>query len=403
VFKTSQEAVVLEAARGLLEIPRLKENLIVNSLETLKGLLTSNKKVVRFSALKTLDKAASKYHQVGMMDIFIDLEKIIDDNSNNASIKALALSIFLKISKSLSDSRLEKMFKTYAEQYTTFKEDFKKEIIQISRKICKDSIDNPNKMKLYFNFFANLLRLEASFHTKLEIVDSILWFVESFEQIKRNAILTLAEFIEDCQYDNLKTKILNVLGKEGPSIQGVSQIVRYIYNRIILENAVVRASAITALGEIAYKDKTLRNNILNLIKRSLTDIDNEVRERAYFYTKALIELDEKESKSVITTYLFTPKTYDLNLLKRILKERKEQLLQSPNISEELIKTMNDPNIISNLTKKLEVVEDKKKKAKTEKVTEDKSGDEYKKTSFSKTYGQPKIVTKLSVIFDNFSF
>jgi hypothetical protein len=74
------------------------------------------------------------------MDIFIDLERIIDDNSNNASIKALALSIFLKISKSLSDSRLEKMFKTFAEQYTIFKEEFKREIISISRTIYRDSL-----------------------------------------------------------------------------------------------------------------------------------------------------------------------------------------------------------------------------------------------------------------------
>lgn len=336
------------------------------------------------------------------MDIFIDLEKIIDDNSNNASIKALALSIFLKISKSLSDSRLEKMFKTFAEQYANFKEDFKKEIILISRKICKESIDNPNKMKLYFNFFANLLTLEATFPTKIEIVDSILWFIYNFEGLKHSAVITLAEFIEDCPFDNLKTKILNVLGKESPTTNNVSRIVRYIYNRIILENALVRAAAISALGDIAYKDNSLRKNIINLIKRSLTDIDHEVRERAYFYSRALTELEEKQTKSVITTYLFTPKTYDINLLQRIIKERKEQLLQSSNIAEELQKTINDPNIIANLSKKVEVIEEKKKKTKTDKVQEDKSGDEYKKTVFGKTLGQPKIVSKLSLLTEPYA-
>ena len=332
------------------------------------------------------------------MDIFIDLEKIIDDNSNNSSIKALALSIFLKISKSLSDSRLEKMFKTFAEQYTTFKEDFKREIINISRNICKDSIDNLNKMKLYFNFFANLMRLDASFSTKLELVEAILWFVDNLETLKRNAIICLAEYIEDCQYDNLKTKILNVLGKEGPSISGVSQLVRYIYNRIILENSVVRASAISALGDIAHKDKTLRKNIINLIKRSLSDIDNEVRERAYFYTKALSELDEKENKSIITTYLLTPKMIDIDLLQRVLKERKERLIESDNISEELSKTLHDPSILAGILKKTDNTEEKKKKPKGEKIElEDKTGDEYKKTVFGKMYGQPKNVTKLSVL------
>jgi coatomer protein complex subunit gamma len=395
----------LEAAKGLLEIPKIKDNLINNALETLKGLLTSSKKVIRYSALKVLDKAATKFPQVGLMDIFIDLERIIDDNSNNASIKALALSIFLKISKSLSDSRLEKMFKTFAEQYTTFKEEFKREIISISRTICKDSHDNAGKMKLYFNFFASLLRLEANFLTKLEIVDAIIWFIDNVESLKKVAIFCLAEYIEDCQFDNLKTKILNILGKEGPSVQSTSQLVRYIYNRIILENSVVRASAISALGDIAYKDKSLRKNILNLIKRSLNDIDNEVRERAYFYTKAINELDNAEHcpPSVITQHLFTPKNIDIDILQKVLKDRKEQLMQATNIAEELSKTLNDPNIIASILKKTEQMEEKKKptqKKEKEAAKEDIAtkvpDSEYKKTVFAKVYGQPKLISKSTV-------
>jgi hypothetical protein len=336
------------------------------------------------------------------MDIFIDLEKIIDDNSNNASIKALALSIFLKISKSLSDSRLEKMFKTFTEQYTNFKEDFKKEIISISRTICKDSTDNLSKMKLYFNFFANLIRLEANFLTKLEIVESIIWFINNVESLKKVAIFSLAEYIEDCQYDNLKTKILNILGKEGPSVKSTSQLVRYIYNRIILENSVVRASAISALGEIAYNDKALRQNILNLIKRSLNDIDNEVRERAYFYSKAITELEECDGAppSVITQYLFTPKVIDIDILQKVLKDRKENLMQAECIATELQRTLNDSNIIASILKKTVPVVDKKKPQKKEKeVKEDvaKVADsEYKKTVFSKVHGQPKLISKSSV-------
>lgn len=80
------------------------------------------------------------------MDIFIELEKIIDDSSFNACFKALALSIFLKISKSLSDSRLDKMFKTFLEQFKNFKEEFKKEIVLITRVQCKE---NPTKNKVF--------------------------------------------------------------------------------------------------------------------------------------------------------------------------------------------------------------------------------------------------------------
>ena len=61
------------------------------------------------------------------------------------SIKTIAISIFLKISEELSNSRLEKLFQTICEQYSVFKEEFKKEIICISRNICKD---HPNKQSV---------------------------------------------------------------------------------------------------------------------------------------------------------------------------------------------------------------------------------------------------------------
>lgn len=81
------------------------------------------------------------------------MEKIIEDNNTNSSIKSFAFSIFLKISKGLSDYRLEKMFKTFIEQYSKFKEDFKN-IIIISKNISRE---NPTKNKLYFNFFVHYL------------------------------------------------------------------------------------------------------------------------------------------------------------------------------------------------------------------------------------------------------
>jgi hypothetical protein len=89
-------------------------------------------------------KVAKKYSKIAY-DIFLDLEKIIDDTTLNMSIKTIAISIFLKISEELSNSRLEKLFQTICEQYSVFKEEFKKEIISISRNICKD---HPNKQSV---------------------------------------------------------------------------------------------------------------------------------------------------------------------------------------------------------------------------------------------------------------
>jgi len=410
MFKTQQEAVSIEAARGILELENVKASLLTSTFETLKSHLNNGKRVVKYSALKTLDRAANKYAKQLSLDIFLDLEKIIDDNNNNASIKAIALSIFLKISKGLSDYRLEKMFKTFTDQYTTFKEEFKRDIVMISRGIARE---DPGKNKLYFNFFSSLLKLEAALTTKIEILDAIIWFIYNDQNIKRNALLCLAEFIEDCQFDNLKTRILSVLGKEGISANSPSQLVRYIYNRIILENPVVRAAAVSALGEIAFKNENLRKNIINLIKNSLHDIDNEVRERAYFYVKALNEIDQNTSNTGLKNYVFGEKKYDIDLIQNLLKVQKDQLLNSDNIAKELSSTLNDPEKIKKVINSAPVVKEKAAKVReSSKLTykpEPKEeqiypgGEEFKKTVFYKVLGHPKKVSKQIVSYISLLF
>ena len=44
-------------------------------------------------------------------------------------------------------------------------------------------------------------------------------------------------------------QILHVVGNEGPKTADPSKYIRYIYNRVILENATVRASAVSTLAK----------------------------------------------------------------------------------------------------------------------------------------------------------
>lgn len=418
LFKNQQEAIILEACRGVLDLPTVKDNLLNSTFEILKNLLSNGKRVTKYATLKILNNVSNKYSSILSLQFFLELEKIIDDSSNNASLKAIALSIFLKISKGLSDYRLEKMFKTFHEQFATFKEEFKKEIVLISRVISRE---NSTKNKIYFNFFANLLRVEASLGVKLEITESLIWLIQNDSELKKSGILTLAEYIEDCSYDNIKTRILSVLGKEGPSVGSSSQLVRYIYNRIILENATVRAAAISSLGEIAYKEANLKKNIVNLIKNSMNDPDNEVRERAYFYVKALTEEEKSTNATSIRNYVFNPKNFDIDLLQNLLKAQKEQLLTSENIALELSNTLKDPEKMSKILMSTQKEEKQKEGSKKEgsgiggssgtsgkssiDKAKEKTGsgseehpvmEEYKKTVFFKIYGQPKLISNVTV-------
>jgi hypothetical protein len=53
--------------------------------------------------------------------------------------------------------------------------------------------------------------------------------------------------------------------------------IRYIYNRIILENATVRAAAVSALASFGARVPELTGRVAVLLKRALYDNDDEVR------------------------------------------------------------------------------------------------------------------------------
>ena len=395
-----EESIRIEATRGILQINCKHRK---TAIGVLCDLISSSNKIVVFSALKTLDKYIDDYAQTVAVDIFLEMEKIIEDNNTNSSIKSFAFSIFLKISKGLSDYRLEKMFKTFIEQYPKFKEDFKKKLIIISKNISRE---NPSKNKLYFNFFSSLFKLEAGPQTKLEILDALIWFIYNDKDLKLQALFFLAESIFDCQYDILKIRILNLLGKECELVSNKSKLVRYIYNQIILESPMVRASAISALGEIGLKEKKLRDIIISLIEKCLNDDDNEVRERAFMYSKALNKIkEEKNEENQLVNFVFPKKIKnptpvdDLNidLIQLVLNSEKENLLKNKDISNELLNILNDTEKISDIIKKNKSkAKDKEgKKKKNEEIDKENENE----TVFSKVYGQPKIKTPYKKLTD----
>lgn len=71
-------------------------------------------------------------------------------------------------------------------------------------------------------------------------------------------------------------QILHLLGNEGPKTADPSKYIRYVYNRVILENATVRASAVSALAKFGAVVENLRPRILILLRRCLYDNDDEV-------------------------------------------------------------------------------------------------------------------------------
>jgi coatomer protein complex subunit gamma len=80
---------------------------------------------------------------------------------------------------------------------------------------------------------------------------------------------------------------LNFLAIEAPKAKNPASYIRFIYNRVNLEKAVIRAAAVSALANIAFNVPSLVDSILLLLQKCLNDSDDEVRERAYFYHNLL--------------------------------------------------------------------------------------------------------------------
>jgi coatomer protein complex subunit gamma len=79
----------------------------------------------------------------------------------------------------------------------------------------------------------------------------------------------LCEFIEDCEFTKLSVQILHLLGLEGPKTKQPTKFIRYIYNRVVLENAVVRAAAVSSLAKfgVSVGDPAIAKSVNVLLRR----------------------------------------------------------------------------------------------------------------------------------------
>lgn len=277
MLRHKNEMVAYEAARSICSLP-LDAKDLTPAISVLQMLLTSSKPASRFAAVRTLN-------QVAMIQPMIitkcndDMENLISDP--NRSIATLAITTLLKTGAESSVDRLMKQISNFMGEIA---DEFKIVVVDAIKNLC---IKYPQKHRVLLNFLANFLREEGGFDFKKTITDSILFLIERIPESKESGLLHLCEFIEDCEFTSLSTKVLYVLGEKGPSTAAPSRYIRFIYNRIILENATVRAAAVSSLAQFAVKVESLTPSIINLLKRCKYDDDDEVRDRATVYLDLL--------------------------------------------------------------------------------------------------------------------
>ena len=129
-------------------------------------------------------------------------------------------------------------------------------------------------------------------------------------------------------------------------VENPNRFLRYILNRLHLDDASIRAASISCLGEMALKVDHLKDEVLSILRSFLHDLDTEVRDRAYYYNKILS--GDQEFSGLHKNNCFD--VADLENIQALIKTRIEKSDSQP--IEDLIKiptnlgTAKATNIIS---------------------------------------------------------
>lgn len=239
-LRHKSEMVNFEAAKAICDMRDVTDAELVQAVHTLQLFLTSPRAVTKFAALRILSTMAS-FKPDAVRTCNQDIESLI--TNSNRSIATFAITTLLKTGNESSVDRLMKQITGFMAEIT---DEFKVTIVEAVRTLA---LKFKNKQSGFLSFFTGILRDEGGYDFKRAVVEAIMDLIRFVPEAKEDALATLCEFIEDCEFTKLAVRILFVLGREGPSTPHPTKYIRYIYNRVVLENAIVRAAATSALAK----------------------------------------------------------------------------------------------------------------------------------------------------------
>ncbi|KAI9846734.1 MAG: coatomer subunit gamma [Thelocarpon superellum] len=290
-LRHKSEMVNFEAAKAIGDLPDVTDAEISQAVHVLQLFLTSPRAVTKFAAIRILHTFAT-FKPDAVRSCNHDIEMLI--TNANRSVATLAITTLLKTGNEASVDRLMKQIAGFMADIT---DEFKVTIVQAVRTLC---IKFPNKQAGMLAFLSGILRDEGGYEFKRSVVESMFDLIKFVPESKEDALAHLCEFIEDCEFTKLAVRILHLLGVEGPKTTQPTKYIRYIYNRVVLENAVVRAAAVTALAKfgVGQTDAEVKASVNVLLTRCLDDTDDEVRDRAALSLRLMTEEDDMANRFI---------------------------------------------------------------------------------------------------------
>ena len=203
-----------------------------------------------------------------------------------------------------NEASVDRLMKQITGFMSEISDEFKVIVVDAIRSLC---LKFPSKHVSILAFLSGVLRDEGGYEFKRAVVEAIFDMIKYIGDCKEQALSHLCEFIEDCEFTKLSVRVLHLLGAEGPKAPQPTKYIRYIYNRVVLENATVRAAAVSSLAKFGVNaiDAGLRRSVGVLLNRlvfvtfdrvwqiiptrCLDDVDDEVRDRAAMYVRVFKE------------------------------------------------------------------------------------------------------------------
>lgn len=283
-LKHKSDMVELEACKILIQVQNLiKDEEFMGIVTCLQKLLSVPRTSTRFAAIRLINKISIK-HPEKIIVVNLELENLINDS--NRSISTLAITTLLKtmgvgtVANVDGGENVDRLITKMTSLMEDITEDFKIVIIEAIENLA---LKFPSKHKKLVAFLTDLLRDDGTLGLKSAIIDALFDLIKFLpdQAAKQLILMNLCEFIEDCEFTELSVRILHLLGDEGPYTANPSYYIRHIYNRLVLENSIVRSSAVISLSKFAVVcGGELLSNIQILLSRCLNDVDDEVRDRA---------------------------------------------------------------------------------------------------------------------------
>ena len=314
-LRHKSEMVNFEAAKAICNMPDVTDAEVSQAVHVLQLFLTSPRAVTKFAAIRILHTLAS-FKPNAVHPCNPDIEALI--SNSNRSIATFAITTLLKTGNEASVDRLMKQITGFMADIT---DEFKITIVEAIRTLC---LKFPSKQAGMLAFLSGILRDEGGFEFKRAVVESMFDLIKFVPGSKEETLSHLCEFIEDCEFTKLAVRILHLLGLEGPKAPQPTKYIRYIYNRVVLENALVRAAAVTALAKfgVGQKDPEVKRSVKVLLTRCLDDTDDEVRDRAALNLRLMDEEDEMAERFIKNDSMFSLSTFEHQLVMYVTAEDK---------------------------------------------------------------------------------